>query len=1117
MVDASLPRSSDSVAADLAAACPDFDLEAVSFESEWVRAYEASRLLDGVTVQLAAQRPSEGSLGIEDPSGTLVFGRSPKGRPYVVFPQHARPLRDLVVQRVRGPDQDPGLVRMLLELARLGEKLEWYEPANLCPAWTWLSEDSSALRAFYFGPVATLSPAPSAAGLSLEYAPYCCPEEASALSAGSGTPAAEDHRSIVYTLGCVLHDLVEGPVQLSADRVPDFLRARARGVSPELSPAVPVSAPIRLLHDRLLARDRARRPRWGALIGFLETLLGDPRQAELFGVGAPSSALRDLAHRTGLVREVPESSPRAKRRRSPAAAPTAGSGSARPKPLTPPASVGPVSRRGGSAPETRGPSAPGRSAEGGAKLPPMPDPARAADKTAPTPTPARPSLTPRAPPAPAPEVRVASPPKRPLGRLRPSSPSKEPPPVSAPTARPSPEPPLPQAGSAGGGDDTLMSIAREGGGPSRSSPGFAADVTARENGVHPTRLEEPVAPWADPSQDSTDDPFDAETTLSSEEVTSPGTQLPSWDGSEDRTLAGQTPPPFVGSPETLPPGAFQRLQEQRSRLQIRVPEVQTTVEASRPQGAPVAPSAEAQTRPDIEADEDVQFTVYAPPAVFVAEWVDLLVFAHLAEARSNDRAAPDPVKVVESQARALLGSAVDDHRRVVQDSSFAIPREGEMTVVPAVAGVRFNPPKETFLWTEDVHRSEFRVQLEEPTPEGKVLRGTVTIFLGALIVGEVPLRLRASASSKEASIEPSIKETAQAYRQVFVSYAHRDAWIVEHVAAISRGLGDQYLRDVTHLRSGERWLDALKDLIQKADIFQLFWSSHSINSEHVMAEVDFALSLGRPNFVRPVYWEVPLPRTPQGDFPRPALEALHFQRLPGPEAPVPETEVGPEFASLDIARGPPPPSMSSPMPSENQRPAPARRSGGLMSRWGGLASAALALVFVVVPISQLTLRGPWEPAPTIALPMEGEKTEPADIGDANPDGATNDPPTPIDRETPRPPPPSLPRRPPRSPRRPHNVEGGTVVIRGFTSHENESRVRRAMVAIAQDCMIAMPEGSIAQRQRVRLLVEDERTVRSLTPGPVGNCLRARMERAAFISGFEKYPARISIGLRPKRP
>ena len=74
------------------------------------------------------------------------------------------------------------------------------------------------------------------------------------------------------------------------------------------------------------------------------------------------------------------------------------------------------------------------------------------------------------------------------------------------------------------------------------------------------------------------------------------------------------------------------------------------------------------------------------------------------------------------------------------------------------------------------------------------------------------------------------------------------------------------------IRSGEDWNDALKTMIERADIFQLFWSHTAAASDHVRMEWEYALSLANKpeNFVRPVFWQQPMPPVPE------PLQRIHF-------------------------------------------------------------------------------------------------------------------------------------------------------------------------------------------------------------------------------------------------
>jgi hypothetical protein len=276
-------------------------------------------------------------------------------------------------------------------------------------------------------------------------------------------------------------------------------------------------------------------------------------------------------------------------------------------------------------------------------------------------------------------------------------------------------------------------------------------------------------------------------------------------------------------------------------------------------------------------DENVQFTVYRPRVIKPLVWNTMLVFAHLSEKRPDaDAQAPDPIQEVQRQARQVLGDEIRQYQETAQDSAQAVPREGEITFLPTVPGIEFNPPSRTFLWEEDVHKEEFRLRAS-PQLDQQTARGRLSVFLGSILLAEVTLSIRVDSNQ---SVEPQLEtSTAQAYRKIFASYSHKDIAIVEQFEHYARAFGDRYLRDVNDLRAGELWSDTLGTLISEANVFQLFWSSNSMKSEFVRQEWEFALGLGRGNFIRPTYWENPLPAWPEKNLPPEELVKLHFQKI----------------------------------------------------------------------------------------------------------------------------------------------------------------------------------------------------------------------------------------------
>ena len=68
----------------------------------------------------------------------------------------------------------------------------------------------------------------------------------------------------------------------------------------------------------------------------------------------------------------------------------------------------------------------------------------------------------------------------------------------------------------------------------------------------------------------------------------------------------------------------------------------------------------------------------------------------------------------------------------------------------------------------------------------------------------------------------------------------------------------------------------LLELIDEADIFKLFWSTNSMKSEYVRRQWEHALTLRRVVFIRPTYWEVPMPQSTNPPLPPEELARLHL-------------------------------------------------------------------------------------------------------------------------------------------------------------------------------------------------------------------------------------------------
>jgi len=286
------------------------------------------------------------------------------------------------------------------------------------------------------------------------------------------------------------------------------------------------------------------------------------------------------------------------------------------------------------------------------------------------------------------------------------------------------------------------------------------------------------------------------------------------------------------------------------------------------------------TRPLIK-DDGVQFTVYSPQQIKPEKNYTILAFAHLSK-RRDDAAPdePDPLEEVKKQAERVLGEERKDYADAKRTSKQSVPRGGELTFVPVVRGVVFSPPSRNFHWRKSVHREEFDV-FASTNVDGQTLSGSMTVFLGSVVIADVPLTLavNSQATSSAESISPERPRSARRVRQVFASYSNKDEQIVAELAQVAPIFGSRFLLDRTHLEPGEDRVEGLQRLIRDADVFQLFWSTNSMRSPDIADEIRYAIGLSRPGFILPTYWEEPVPRSPEEGLPPAEIDRLQFYRI----------------------------------------------------------------------------------------------------------------------------------------------------------------------------------------------------------------------------------------------
>jgi Protein kinase domain/TIR domain len=299
-------------------------------------------------------------------------------------------------------------------------------------------------------------------------------------------------------------------------------------------------------------------------------------------------------------------------------------------------------------------------------------------------------------------------------------------------------------------------------------------------------------------------------------------------------------------------------------------------------GSAAAPAATPEPVPTHQAQpgeqalpfhDDVQFTVFRPRFVRPGSWTSLLAFAHLGELPPGADPREHPIRKVEQRAREILGPAFQSYPKLSADSTIGLPEDAEITFVLDLPNFEVDQNRRTFLWINAFHWEEFHIRAGREL-DGVTTRGMLMIYHGCILLADITLSIKVDGQAPQDDPLNDAWLSVAPYRKIFPSYSHRDTAIVEQFERFAEASGDEYLRDVRALRSGEEWDPRLRDFIDDAHVFQLFWSRGAMASPNVANEWRYALSLNRPGFIRPTYWEQPMPTS--AGLPPKELGRFHF-------------------------------------------------------------------------------------------------------------------------------------------------------------------------------------------------------------------------------------------------
>lgn len=271
---------------------------------------------------------------------------------------------------------------------------------------------------------------------------------------------------------------------------------------------------------------------------------------------------------------------------------------------------------------------------------------------------------------------------------------------------------------------------------------------------------------------------------------------------------------------------------------------------------------------------EAQFTAYYPRQVAAGTEYGLYVYAHLADALINAN-----IQLFESE----LGGRVPKPEMAQQSAK--ITEDTTLSVMIHCEKLNFNQAGAMQQWKAPFVRFDFRFTADEKLVD-EFVEGRIAILMGMIEIASIDFQLAVTPGSSLAMLTSiphnpltaaNFNATASAsiYQKIFISYSHKDAVIAEQYRKIQTMAGNIIFMDTHSIRAGQDWEVALKQFIDDADVFQLFWSEHSAHSDHVKFEWDYALRQRCPQtrcvqFIRPAYWEKPLAEIPS------ELSHLHF-------------------------------------------------------------------------------------------------------------------------------------------------------------------------------------------------------------------------------------------------
>lgn len=260
----------------------------------------------------------------------------------------------------------------------------------------------------------------------------------------------------------------------------------------------------------------------------------------------------------------------------------------------------------------------------------------------------------------------------------------------------------------------------------------------------------------------------------------------------------------------------------------------------------------------------VDCTVFAPPSVAPKDDFLIQVFVHLPNQAS---------KVVESAKHFDEETEIRGYTNL----EIRVKAYSKLGFHLHMPDLLVNENFHSLTWNGRPGAVQFHVSVQENAEPRNVV-GKVTVSQGSVPIGHIIFKIKIlpAFSLRQNGINIPVGETSKTYTTAFISYASEDRNKVLPRVQMLKYFGIKYFQDILDLSPGDRWQRRLFSFIDRADLFLLFWSNNSKNSQWVRKETQYALarkgeSDDAPPAIIPVIIEIPPPLPPWEE-----LSHLHF-------------------------------------------------------------------------------------------------------------------------------------------------------------------------------------------------------------------------------------------------